>query len=382
VKFLPLVWAGIWRKRGRAILTLLSVLNAFLLFGLLQGFSSGLDNAIGETHADILYVFSRVSILEGLPLGHIAQIKTVPGVKAVSPMIVFTSTYQNPSNFINALAVDPDTFFDAYPSLSASTPSQLDAMRRTRTGALMGSDMARVHGWKVGDVVPLRSMYWPNRDGTPTWPVTIVGTYVSKDPNFGSNALFINYDYIDQGRTSQNGTANLFILRVADPTKAGQVSEAVDKLFANSHYETKTATQREYAQNQLKQIGDIGLVVRAIMGAVFFALLLSVGAVMMQSVRERTPELAVLKTLGFTDNGVLALVLAETLLFCLFSGALGLAVAAALFPVIKTVIGFSMAAGPVMALGLAAAVVLALLTGLPPAIRAMRLQIVDALAGR
>ena len=232
MKFLPLVWAGIWRKRGRAILTLLSVLNAFLLFGLLQGFSSGINHAIGETHADILYVFSRVSILEGLPLGHMAQIKTVPGVKAVTPLVVFTSTYRNPSTFVNALAIDPDTFFDAYPSLSTSE-SQLQAMRQNRTGALMGTDLGRLRGWKVGDTVPLRSLYWPNRNGTPTWPVTIVGTYVSKDPNFGADSLLMNYAYVDEGRTSQNGTANLLILRVDDPNKAGQISQAVDRLFAN-----------------------------------------------------------------------------------------------------------------------------------------------------
>ena len=381
MKFFPLVWAGIWRKRGRAILTLLSVMNAFLLFGLLQGLSSGIDHAIGETHADVLYVFSRVSILEGMPLGHMTQIKTVPGVKAVTPLLVFTSTYRNPSTFINAVAIDPDSFFDAYPSLSAP-PAQLDAMRRTRMGALMGSDLARLRGWKVGDTVPLRSLYWANRAGTPTWPVTIVGTYVSKDPDFGASSLLVNYAYVDEGRTSQNGTANILIARIADPNKAGEVSNAIDKLFANSPHETKTATQKQYAQNQLKQIGDIGFVIRAIMGAVFFALLLSVGAVMMQSVRERTPELAILKTLGFTDRAVLALVLAEALLFCLVSAALGLALAAALFPLAKTLTGFAMQVGGVMALGLVAAVILALITGLPPAIRAMRLQIVDALAGR
>ncbi len=381
MKFLPLIWAGIWRKKGRAILTLLSVLNAFLLFGLLQGFSSGLNHAVAETHADILYVFSRVSILEGLPLGHMAKIRTVPGVKAVSPLVVFTSTYRNPRTFVSALAIDPDTFFDAYPSLSAS-PQALDAMRRTRTGGLAGVALARLHGWKAGDNVPLRSLYWPNRNGTPTWPVTIVGTYVSKDPNFGANNLLMNYKYVDEGRISQNGTANLFIIRVADPNQASRISAAVDALFANSPHETKTATQRQYARDQIKQIGDIGFVVRAIMGAVFFALLLSVGAVMMQSVRERTPELAVLKTLGFSDRSILALVLAETLLFCIFSAALGLGIAAALFPVAKALIGFAMQPGPILAMGLVGAVILALLTGLPPALRAMRLQIVDALAGR
>ncbi len=381
MKFLPLVWAGIWRKKGRAILTLLSIVNAFLMFGLLQGFSSGIDNAVQETRADILYSFSRVSILEGLPLGHIAQIKTIKDVQAVTPLVVFTSTYRSPGNFIQALAVDPESFFAALPTVSAS-PAALETMRRIRTGALMGSDLAKSQGWKVGDTIPLRSMYWPNRDGTATWPVTIAGIYTSKDPNFGANSLLINYAYIDEGRTSQNHTANLLILKVADPNKAARVSSDVDALFANSPHETKTATQREYAMNQLKQIGDISLVVRAIMAAVFFALLLSVGAVMMQSVRERTPELAVLKTLGFTDGGVLWLVLAETLVFCLVSAAIGLGIAVAVFKPIKSVIGFAMQPGPALAFGFVAAVVLAFLTGLPPALRAMRLQIVDALAGR
>ena len=381
MKFLNLVWAGIWRKKGRAILTLLSIVNAFLMFGLLQGFTSGIDNAVKETRADILYSYSRVSILEGLPLGHIAQIKTVKGVQAVTPLVVFTSTYRTPGNFVQALGVDPETFFVTYPALSAS-PAALQKMHQLRTGALMGSDLAKSQGWKVGDTVPLRSQFWPNKDGSATWPVTIAGTYVSKDPNFGASSLLINYDYIDQGRTSQNGTANLFILRVADPKKAGDISADVDKLFANSPHETKTATQHEYAMNQLKQIGDISLVVRAIMGAVFFALLLSVGAVMMQSVRERTNELGVLKTLGFTDQGVLTLVFTESLVFCLFCAAIGLGVAFVLFPLIKSRIGFAMQPGPAMSLGLVAAVVLALVTGLPPAIRAMRLQIVDALAGR
>ena len=381
MKFLHLVWAGIWRRKGRAILTLLSVLNAFLLFGILQGFSSGLTNVVGETRGDILYVTNRVSILEGLPLGHMQRIRTVPGVKAVTPIVVFTSSYRDPKNSVAAVAVDPETFFETYPSLSAA-PSQLQAMRQTRTGALIGATMQQLRGWKVGDTIPLRSMFWPNRDGSQTWPVKIVGTYVSKDPNFGANNLLLNYTYVDEGRTSQKGTANLLMIRVGDPTQAGQVSNAVDALFANSPHETKTATQGQYVQDQIKQIGDIGFVVRAIMGAVFFALLLSVGTVMMQSVRERTPELAVLKTLGFSDGTVLAIVLAETMIFCLFAAALGLGLAALLFPAAKAMVGFSITAGPVMALGFVAALVLALLTGLPPAIRAMRLQIVDALAGR
>jgi putative ABC transport system permease protein len=381
MKFLHLVWAGMWRRRGRSILTLLSVLNAFLLFGILQGFTSGLNNVVGEAHGDILYVTNRVSILEGLPLGHMAQIATVPGVKGVSPLVVFTSYWRDPKNTVQAVGIDADTFFQTYPSLSAA-PAQLRAMRQQRTGALVGTTVQRLHGWKIGDTIPLHSLFWPNRNGSSSWPVTIVGTYSSTDPNFGANDLLLNYDYIDQGRITQNGTANLFIVHIADPNRASDVSLAIDKLFANSPHETKSATEGQYVQDQIKQIGDIGFVVRAIMGAVFFALLLSVGTVMMQSVRERTPELAVMKTLGFSDGTVLAIVLAETVIFCLFSAALGLGVAALLFPVAKTMVGFSMSPGPVMALGLLGALALALLTGLPPAFRAMRLQIVDALAGR
>jgi putative ABC transport system permease protein len=172
------------------------------------------------------------------------------------------------------------------------------------------------------------------------------------------------------------------VVRLSDPKQAGRIANQIDGLFANSPYETKTATVRELAQDQIKQLGDIGFVVNAIVGAVFFALLFSVGAVMMQAVRERTSELAVLKTLGFTDQGVLWLVLAEALVFCVVSAALGLAIAAAIFPSIRNGIGFDIKAGPVLGIGLLVGVVLAVVTGLPPAIRAMRLQIVDALAGR
>ena len=221
-----------------------------------------------------------------------------------------------------------------------------------------------------------------NRDGSPTWPVDIVGVFSSSGGTLFKNAMLINFDYVDQGRTSNGGTAPVFVIRIDDPHRANQIAAAIDHQFANSAHETKTATVRQIAQNSLKQIGDIGLVINAIVAAVFFALLFSVGALMMQSVRERTPELAVLKTLGFTDRGLMGLILAESLTFCLVSAAIGLGIAALLFPIAKQLIGFNVQAGPLMLTGLGLAVGLALVSGLPPAIRAMRLQVVDALAGR
>ncbi|HEY8573752.1 ABC transporter permease [Phenylobacterium sp.] len=376
MKFLHLVWAGIWRKKGRAILTLLSIVNAFLIFGLLQGLKTGIDNVAQGTEANVLMVFSRVSQIEGLPMGHGSQIRTVGGVEAVTPMLIFTSTYRTPTQFVPAIAVNVDEYVAVYPE-SKPTEAQLVAMRQTRNGAIVGANMARNYGWKVGDTVPLRSMFWMNLDTGSTWPVKIVGILPKGGPG-----MMVNYEYVDEGRTQQKGTTSFFLLKTKDAKQAGAIASRVDALFANSPYETRTITPRQMAQSQLKQIGDIGLVINAIVGAIFFALLFSVGAVMAQQMRERIPELAVLKTLGFTDGGVLALVVAETLIFCVFSAGIGLGIAELLFPLIREAIGFRAAAGPILFAGFGFAVALALIAGLPPAIRAMRLQIVDALAGR
>lgn len=380
MKFLPLIWAGIWRKPGRAVLTLLSVVNAFLLFGVLQGFASGLNHAVAETHADVLISLSRIST-EPLPVGQIAQIRMVQGVRAAMPMVPFISTYRTPTSIVPADAVDASQILAVDPGLTIP-PSMIAALQRDRTGAIVSRLLASRFGWKVGDRVPLQALTVTNRDGSPTWPVDIVGIFSSSGGSLFKNAMLINFDYVDQGRTNNAGTAPLFVIRIDDPNHAGQVAASIDKLFVNSAHETKTATVRQIAQNNLKQIGDIGLVINAIVAAVFFALLFSVGALMMQSVRERTPELAVLKTLGFTDRGLMGLILAESLTFCLVSAAIGLGLAAMLFPVARQLIGFNIQAGPLMLVGFALAVALALISGLPPAIRAMRLQVVDALAGR
>lgn len=377
MKYLPLVWAGIWRKRGRAILTLLSIVNAFLIFGLLQGLASGIDNVAKESTAAVLMTTSKVSLIEPLPMGHAAQIRNVPGVTAVTPMVIFTGTYRSPTQYVPAIAVKVDDYLAVYPNVKVS-PQAREAMRQTRNGALVSDGLAKSYGWKIGDTVPLKSVLWANRDGSTTWPVKIAGII----PRGSGPGMMVNYEYVDEGRTQSKGTTSFFMLKTVDPKRATQIGAAVDKLFANSPNETRTITARQMAQSQFKQIGDIALVINAIVGAIFFALLFSVGAVMAQSMRERIPELAVLKTLGFTDGGVLALLLAETLVFCLFCAGIGLGLAELAFPLVKESIGFEAAAGPILLAGLGFAVVLALISGLPPAIRAMRLQIVDALAGR
>jgi putative ABC transport system permease protein len=382
VKYLHLVWAGIWRRPGRATLTLLSIVNAFLLYGLLQGFISGLGTTVAATHADVLITASKISQLEPLPMSQLAQIRATPGVRSATPVIIFHGAFhtQQQINY-RGFAIDPDSFVATNPNESIR-PTDIAAMKRDRTGALLPAAVAATFNLKIGDKMPVKTPFWSNKDGA-SWPLDVAGIYKGnpKDALFGS-ALLANFDYVDQARTQSTGTTTIYLVRITDPAQASAVAQRIDAQFANSSDETKTESEQQLAADSIKQIGDIGFVVRAIVGAVLFALLFSVGAVMMQSVRERTPELAVMKTIGFTDGAILTLLLAEALVFCVVSAAIGLGLAWLIFPLIKLVIGLDVHAGPVLLIGLGLAALLAVISGLPPAVRGMRLSIVDALAGR
>ncbi|PZU44815.1 MAG: ABC transporter permease [Sphingomonas sp.] len=381
MKYLGLVWAGIWRKRIRAVLTLLTIVSAFLLFGLLHGFNAGLTRTAADTRADILISYSRVSQYEPLPLRYAEQIQQISGVTAVTPAVVFESTYRTPNQSVAAFAVDADKFLAVYPRMGV-TDAQIEALTAKRTGALVSEAVARTFGWKVGDRIPLRSRLWLNRDGTPVWQVDIVGIYTPIGAGAGGNPMLLNYDYVDEGRPVAKGTTNYLFMKLASSSDAARVSREIDQRFANSDHGTKTVTESQLALESMQQIGDVGLVVNAIVSAIFFALLFSVGAAMSQSVRDRTHEFAILKTLGFTDTSVLSLVLTEAVLFCTVAAAIGLGFAALIFPMIERQFGFDIQAGSVFAVGLLLSAGLALLAGLPPALRARRLQVVDALAGR
>jgi putative ABC transport system permease protein len=169
---------------------------------------------------------------------------------------------------------------------------------------------------------------------------------------------------------------------VREASDAGAVSLAIDNAFANSAYETRTNSEGDLVSTQIQQTVDLDFIVRAIVAAVLFALLLATGALMMQSLRERTPELAVLKALGFSDRRVLMLLLIESITFCMAAAAIGLAIGAALLPRARALVGIASMPPSVAVGGLACALVLALVAGAAPAVRASRLRVVDALAGR
>jgi putative ABC transport system permease protein len=380
MKFFPLVWTSLWRKKARTIFTLLSIMIAFLLFGLLQGINAWLAD-FGGSGANRIYVVSRVSQLQPLPTSYLHQIQQVPGIRDATYMAGFTGYYQEKSNSLVAFATDVQAFFALYPDWQVA-PEQLTAMSRTRAGAIVAVPLMRAFGWKVGDRIPLRTSVM-KRDGSADWNFEIVGTYDVPATPIEANRILINYAYFDEARLLDRGTAWAFVAAVDDPTRSAEVCAAVDALFVNSANETLTQDEKAYVQGQLRQLGDVSLMANGIVAAVMFTLLFLTGNTMMQSVRERTSELAILKTVGFPDRAVTALVLIESALLCVLAAALGLAAAAAVFPVTAS-LGIAGSSLPlkVVGFGLAISLVLACISGLPPAWRAQRLVIVDALAGR
>jgi putative ABC transport system permease protein len=381
MKYFPLIWAGLWRKRARTIFTMLSIVVAFLLFGLLQGINQGFNTVVQNLNVDRLYVSARTNMTDGLPISYANRIRTVPGVRAVSHWTYFGGYYQNARNPIPAFSTEPEALFKIYREIKVQ-PEYIEAMKRTRTGVLVSEALAQQYKWKIGDRIPLGTSIWTTKDGAGTWYFDVVGTFDLSEVGGGFPSFYLNHDYFEENAAFGDGVVHYYLVGIEDPQQATKVSLAIDAMFANSSAETRTQTESALAQMQLKQIGDINFIVNAIVGAVLFTLLFLTANTMAQSVRERTSELAVLKTLGFADGKVLALVLIEALLLCVFAAAIGLALANLAFPALKPIFGDFRMPLVVIAMGAGMALLLALLSGLPPALRARQLNIVDALAGR
>jgi putative ABC transport system permease protein len=386
MKYLSLVWASLFRSRTRTLLTLLSVVAAFLLFGMLDSVRVAFNAGGSVTGADRLVVASRLSITQMLPYSLLSRIESTPGVKKVAYAAWFGGIYQDPKNFFPNFSVGPN-YFDMYPEFELP-PAQRRAFEADRTGAIVGASLAKRFGWKVGDTIPLQATIFPQKDGSNAWPLKLDGIFEIKDAKRKGQEgqLLFHWKYFDEANQFVNGRVGWYMVKLDNPNNADRVAKAIDAISANSDHETKTQTEEAFNQAFAKQFADIGLIVTAIMAAVFFTLLLLTGNTMAQAVRERIPELAVLKTIGFSNRSVLWLVLAESIFLIVLGGGLGLALAALLMPAISAASGGTIQLPTVLpqtwAVGLALMLAIGVVVGLLPALRAMRLKIVDALAGR
>jgi putative ABC transport system permease protein len=381
MKFLPLLWSGIWRKPGRTALVLLQVAIAFGLFGVLQGMKTGVERAVAKTRADLLIVNPADFGGAPLPMSYLDRLRSIPGVQSVSFASGFLGTYQKPTQPVYVLAIPPTPMWvTLVPDMFQVQSKDIEALKNTRNGVLINADIGNKYGWHVGDQIPLTSTTLQN-NGSGTWTFQIVGTFADHEPG---EAGFIvgNYDYVDEARALGKGTVRNFYAVASDPRRAAEMSETIDRVFGNSSNETNTTPFRELAQQQLRSIGNLNFLIRAVVSAVLVALLFSITTMMMQTIRERTPELGVLKTLGFSDGAIFLLIVGECMLICIVAAVMGLALATLAFPyAAKFIPGLSMPLS-VVGFGMIGAVVVALITAAPPASRAARLEVVDALAGR
>ncbi len=388
MKYLHLIWAALFRRKLRTFLTLVSIITAFLLFGLLDAVRVGFDQAGKSANgAQRLQTGAKISFIQLLPMSLSARISQIDGVKDVAFANWFGGAYQKPENQVFSFAVSPN-YLDIYPEMEVSAEHR-KAFAETKDGALVGEGLAKKFGWKVGDQVPMQSTIFPDRSGSQNWPFKIAGIIHVADKKTGAwydQMFLLNWKYFDDTTPWNQGQVGWYVTRVKDVNQADRVLKAIDDISANSDHETRTLTEQAAMSSWMKQLADINLIVTSIMGAVFFTLLLLAGNTMMQAVRERTGEIAVLKTLGFSGESVLGMVLAESVLLLLIGGVIGLALASVIGPAASAGSGGALnlpAAGLTSwMIGTGLALVFGLAVGALPAVRAMRVNITDALAGR
>ncbi len=381
MKFLPLVWSNLRRKKLRTALTLLSIVVAFVLFGFLSAIKEALVGGIDIAGANRMIVRHKVSIIQFLPESYKARMSRIPGVSLATHQTWFGGVYQDPKNFFMQNPVVPEEFLDMHPELILPA-DQKQAWLQLRTGAIVGRKTADRFNWKIGDKVPIRSTIWAGPNENRVWTFDIVGIYDGRDKNTDTTSFFFRYDYFDEARLRSKGWVGWYTIRLSDPSRAAEVAKRVDAEFENSSAETKTEPEGAFVQAWAGQVGDIALITASILGAVFFTILLVTANTMSQSVRERTGEWGVLKALGFTSGQVLGFVLTESFLLSITGGIVGLALARILIsggdPTGGMLPNFFFPTADLI-VGLGISVLLGLATGVFPAIQAMRLRVADAL---
>jgi putative ABC transport system permease protein len=382
MKFLPLVWRNLLRRKVRTIFTVLSIFTAFVLFGILMALRAAFSMGIELAGADRLMILNKISLIMPLPESYGERVRGIEGVKDVTHANWFGGYYRETRNAFANMAVDAESWLRMYPEFQLPE-EQKKAWLADRQGAIVGADTARRFGWKVGDRVPLEATIFQRPDKR-AWEFNIDGIYDSPVKGTDKTQLFFHYDYLSEvlRDVGMSGQVGWYVIKVADPERSPEIAGKVDAMFSNSPAETKTDSEKAFVAGFAKQIGNVGLITQLVAAAAILMILLITANTMAQSIRERTGELAVLKTLGFGDGRVLSMVLLESCFIALLGGGVGLVAAWFLVSLGDPTGGFlPMFYFPVRDLIFGVALVLGLgvISGAFPAWQAGRLRIVDAL---
>lgn len=381
-KYFPLIFANLRRHKLRTFFTVASVTVAFLLYGVLAAIQHGFGAGVDMAGADRLMTTHKVSFIQPLPLSYMQSIRTVPGVRNVTHSTWYGGVYQDNRTMLQVMPVDPESYLDVYSDVILA-PEARKRWLADRSSAIIGRAYAKKYGWKVGDKIPVRSEIFRKKDGGDAWELTVAGIFDPKQEGGDSQSIFFHFDYFDESRATDRGKVGWYIVKIDNPDDSAKVAAGIDALFANSPAETKSTTEKAFGQMFANQVGNVGAIVLAVASAVFFTMLLVTANTMSQSVRERSAELGVLKTLGFLNTSILWLVLVESLTITFLGGVIGLSVAILFIKAAGDMFGQFFGAviitSAAVALGFCLMIVLGLVAGALPAVQALRLQIVDAL---
>ncbi|HUR79250.1 MAG TPA: ABC transporter permease [Thermoanaerobaculia bacterium] len=380
MKYIPLILSNFRRHKTRTLLTILSIVVAFILFVYLATIRNAFAFGTSVAGANRLVVRNRVTLIQPLPQSYERRIEQINGVADATQQSWFGGLYQDKQVSWGQIAVVPEEFFPMYPEFKMPE-EQKQAFAKTRTGAIVGRTTANRYGWKVGDRVPLQATFMRGKTGN-LWTFDLVGIFDGQYPDTDTTSMYLNHKYIDENRVFGKGLTGWYAVRIKDPKDAERVAKEIDAAFANSPAETKAETEKAFIKGFAEQMGNIGAIVQWILLVVFIMILLVAGNTMAQAVRERTGELGVMKAIGFTDAQVLAFVLIESLLFAIVGGGIGLALGI-LFVSRGDPTGGALPVfffPPAARIGAAILMLgLGLFTGALPAAQAMRLSAVEAL---
>ncbi len=379
---LTLIRKSLFRKKTRAILLILSIMTAFLIFGALASIDRVLNSSEELSRADRLVTVNKINFTQTMPFAYWGRVEGVDGVQAVTHASWFGGYFQDVRNFVQSFVVDMDSYLVVYPELELPA-DQRAALAERRDCVAVGADLAEQYEWSVGDRFPLSSNIWRQQDGSSAWDVEVCAILTTEDEDLPTNYLLMQYDYYNEALAFNRDQIGWMIMLTGDPAINDEVSQRIDDMFANSPAETETTTEAAFSQAFVEQLGNIGLILSLVVSAAFATILMIVGATMVMAINERTKEVGVMKTLGFSSSRIFTHVLSESVLLSLVGGLLGLGAAVLLLSGIAQVAGGQLPGLGVgrdtwiQAFGLMIA--FGLVTGFVPALNAMRLKIVDAL---
>jgi putative ABC transport system permease protein len=380
MKFIGLVLKSVRRSKRRTALTTLSVAIAVFLFASLQAVLDGFDAVAAASSSTRVVTIRSTSMIFPMPASHVETIRSTPGVQEATWANWFGGIYKDPKNFFGQFAIDPESYLRMYPEVIL-TPEDKKAFMEDRTGCIVGDGLAKKYSWSLGDRIVIQPgipIY-----GSQDFAFTIRGIYKAGSSAVDNQSMMFHWKYADE-RSSQKGLVGWIVAQVADPDRAAQVAIAIDQRFANSPYETKTDTEKAFSASFGKMLGNLNVLLGSVALAVVITTLFVAGNTMAMAVRERTTEIAVMRTLGFPASTIFALVVGEGLVVAVLGGIIGSVLA-------RLVINaefLGMAGGFIpafsvgnrnVAIGLGLSALIGVLAAMLPAVMASRLKIVDAL---